>query len=79
MIITRSFPKARIPASSEMRRGYLQFVIDPLVLKFNKDIAAQRDQVKQLIEARAKEGRESFARRVRGGVQIVGCGCGRAL
>jgi hypothetical protein len=45
-------------ASSEMRRGYLQYVIDPLVLKFNKEIAAQRVQVKQLIDARTKDGAE---------------------
>ena len=49
-------PEGTDPTSSEMRRGYMQFVIDPLVLKFNKEIAAQRDQVKLLIEARAKEG-----------------------
>jgi len=49
-------PEGTDPASSEMRRGYLQFVIDPLVLKFNKEIAAQRDQVKVLIDARTKEG-----------------------
>ena len=49
-------PEGTDPASSEMRRGFLEYVIDPLVLKFNKEIAAQRDQVKQLIEARTKEG-----------------------
>jgi tetratricopeptide (TPR) repeat protein len=49
-------PEGTDPTSSEIRRGYLQFVIDPLVLKFNKAIAAQRDQVKQLIDARTKEG-----------------------
>ncbi len=49
-------PEGTDPASSEMLRGYLQFVIDPLVLKFNKEIAAQRDQVKSLIEMRTKEG-----------------------
>jgi tetratricopeptide (TPR) repeat protein len=49
-------PEGTDPTSSEIRRGFLQFVIDPLVLKFNKAIAAQRDQVKQLIDARTKEG-----------------------
>jgi tetratricopeptide (TPR) repeat protein len=34
----------------------VQFVIDPLVLKNNKEIAAQRETIKQLIEARTKEG-----------------------
>jgi tetratricopeptide (TPR) repeat protein len=49
-------PEGTDPTSSELRRGYFQFVIDPLVLKFNKQIAAQRDQIKQLIEARTKAG-----------------------
>lgn len=49
-------PETTDPTSSELRRGFVQFVIDPLVLKFNKDIAAQREQIKQLIDARTKEG-----------------------
>src|SRR5437870_1244296 len=49
-------PEGTDPTSSELRRGYLQYVLDPLVLKFNKEIAAHRDQVKQLIDARTKEG-----------------------
>jgi hypothetical protein len=48
-------PESTDPTSSELRRAFMQFVMDPLVLKFNKEIAAQRDQVKLLIEARAKE------------------------
>lgn len=48
-------PESTDPTSSELRRAFMQFVIDPLVLKFNKEIAAQREQVKLLIEARAKE------------------------
>lgn len=40
------------PVSSELRRAYLQFVIDPLVVRFNRDIAARRDALKQLIDAR---------------------------
>ena len=48
-------PEGTDPTSSELRRGYLQYVIDPLVLKFNKEIAAQRDLVKQLIDARTKD------------------------
>src|SRR5262249_22511028 len=35
-------PEGTDPTSSELRRAYLQFVIDPLVLKFNKEIAARR-------------------------------------
>ena len=45
-------PEGVDPSSSEMRRAYLQYVIDPLVLKFNKEIAAHRDQIKQLTELR---------------------------
>src|SRR5581483_5384099 len=47
-------PEGTDPASSELRRGFLQFVIDPLVLKFNKEIAQQREPIKQLIAARTK-------------------------
>ncbi len=49
-------PEGTDPTSSELRRGFFQFVIDPLVLKFNKQIATQRDQIKQLIDARTKAG-----------------------
>jgi len=52
-------PEGTDLSSSELRRAYVQFVIDPLVLKFNKDIAARREQVKQLIDARVKAGGES--------------------
>lgn len=52
-------PEGTDPSSSELRRAYLQFVIDPLVLKFNKEIAARRQQVKQLIDERVKAGGES--------------------
>jgi hypothetical protein len=47
-------PEGTDPTSSELRRAYLQYVIDALVLRFNKDIAAQRDQIKQLITERQK-------------------------
>ena len=52
-------PEGTDPSSSELRRAYVQFVIDPLVLKFNKEIAARREQVKQVIDARTKAGGES--------------------
>jgi hypothetical protein len=42
--------------SSEVRRAYLQFVIDPLVLNSSKDIALIRDGLKKLLdEHRAKD------------------------
>ena len=39
---------------SEVRRGYLQFVVDPILLSNSKDIATIRDAVKVLIEERRK-------------------------
>jgi hypothetical protein len=49
-------PEGTDPASSELRRAYLQYVIDALVLRFNRDIAQRRDQVKQLLNEREKAG-----------------------
>jgi tetratricopeptide (TPR) repeat protein len=46
------------PASPELRRAYIQYVIDPLVVRFNRDIAARREQIKQLLDARTKAGAE---------------------
>ena len=39
---------------SEVRRGFLQFVIDPIVLNNSKDIATIRDSVKAILEERRK-------------------------
>ncbi len=44
------------PTSSELRRAYLQYVIDPLVLKFNREIADRREQIKQVLSEREKAG-----------------------
>ena len=52
----RSFRRAQIRLSSELRRGYLQYVIDPLLVRFNREIAARRDQIKQLLTEREKAG-----------------------
>ena len=49
-------PEGTNPSSSELRRAYLQYVIDALVLRFNKDIALRREQVKQLLTEREKAG-----------------------
>jgi hypothetical protein len=49
-------PEGTEPSSSELRRAYLQYVIDALVLRFNKDIALRREQVKQLLNERQKAG-----------------------
>ena len=49
-------PAGTDPASSELRRAYLQYVVDPLVLRFNRQIAERRDQIKEIITAREKAG-----------------------
>ncbi len=49
-------PQGTDPASSELRRAYLQYVIDPLMLRFNREIVARRDQVKAILSEREKAG-----------------------
>ena len=49
-------PAGTDPASSELRRGYLQYIVDPLVLKFNRDLAARREQIKSIIAERTTAG-----------------------
>ena len=49
-------PEGIDPTSSELRRAYLQYVIDPLVLRFNRDVAARRDQIRQILDERQKAG-----------------------
>jgi hypothetical protein len=51
-------PEGTDPTSSELRRAYLQYVIDPLMLRFNREIAARRDPLRQLLKEResANEG-----------------------
>ena len=49
-------PEGTDPTASELRRAYLQYVIDGLVLKFNKDVALRRDAIKQLLAERQKTG-----------------------
>ena len=49
-------PEGTEPSSSELRRAYLQYVIDALVLRFNKEIALRRDAIKQILTEREKAG-----------------------
>ena len=49
-------PEGTDPTSSELRRAYLQYVIDGLVLRFNKDVAQRREQIKQILNERQKAG-----------------------
>jgi len=37
-------------SSAELRRAYLQFVVDPLVLRFNREIAARRAEIRTLLD-----------------------------
>lgn len=47
------------PRQSEIRRAYLQFVIDPLVARFSRDVAARREEIKQLLEReRTRKGKD---------------------
>ena len=52
-------PEGTDPASSELRRAYLQYVIDALVLRFNKEIAERREPIKQLLNERQKAGTQA--------------------
>lgn len=49
-------PEGTDPVSSELRRAYLQYVMDPLTLRFNQSIAERREQIKQIISEREKAG-----------------------
>lgn len=49
-------PEGTDPTSSELRRGYLQYVIDPLMLRYNRQIAAHREEIRQLLAEREKAG-----------------------
>jgi len=49
-------PEGTDPASSELRRAYLQYVVDPLLVRFNRAIADRRDQIKQVLAEREKAG-----------------------
>jgi tetratricopeptide (TPR) repeat protein len=44
------------PASPEVRRAYIQYVVDPLVVRFNRDISARKEPLKQLLDARSGAG-----------------------
>jgi hypothetical protein len=46
------------PRLGEARRAYVQFVVDPLVARFSREVAARRPEIKQLLEAeQARRGR----------------------
>ncbi|MGI9108092.1 MAG: hypothetical protein ACR2G4_17830 [Pyrinomonadaceae bacterium] len=41
------------PASSEVRRAYLQYIVDPIILRFNREIALKRADIRGLLDERA--------------------------
>ncbi|HEX6285540.1 MAG TPA: hypothetical protein VFZ71_11730, partial [Pyrinomonadaceae bacterium] len=49
-------PEGTDPVNSGLGRAYLQYVIDALVLRFNKEIAQRREAIKQLLNEREKAG-----------------------
>lgn len=49
------------PASGEVRRAYLQYIIDPLVLRFNRQIALRRLDIKALLDAQLPAGTSTAA------------------
>ena len=46
-------PNGLDPANSDLRRAYLQYVVDPIVARFNRDIAARRADLRLLLDERA--------------------------
>jgi hypothetical protein len=51
-------PQETDPRLSETRRAYVQFIVDPLVARFSREVAARRPDIKQLLEAeQARRGR----------------------
>ncbi len=47
-------PAGTDPSASEVRRAYLQYVIDPIVLRYNRDIALRRAEIRALLDARLR-------------------------
>ncbi|HVG29851.1 MAG TPA: hypothetical protein VM864_09150 [Pyrinomonadaceae bacterium] len=47
-------PVGADPSSSEVRRAYLQYVVDQLILRFNREIALKRADVQGVLDERAK-------------------------
>lgn len=43
-------PPGTDPRASELRRAYLQFVLDALVVRFHRDVTAKRDAIKPILD-----------------------------
>ena len=51
-------PAETDPRLGEARRAYVQFIVDPLVARFSREVAARRPEIKQLLDAeQARRGR----------------------
>ena len=61
-------------ASSEVRRAYLQFVLDPVVLKNAQEIFTHRDAIKTLLDERRANKPEYLARFRSGSFALISCG-----
>ena len=72
-------PEGTDPVSSELRRAYLQYVIDPLLLRFGRDIAARREALKQVLAENEKAVGAASPDVFLGSLTIAGCRCGCAL
>ncbi|HEX8556992.1 MAG TPA: hypothetical protein VF668_02765 [Pyrinomonadaceae bacterium] len=48
------------PRLSDTRRAYLQFIVDPLVSRFSREVGARRPEIKQLLEAEQARRGASF-------------------
>ncbi|HLL71850.1 MAG TPA: tetratricopeptide repeat protein [Pyrinomonadaceae bacterium] len=46
-------PEGLDPASSDVRRAYLQYVVDPVILRNNREIALKRADIRTLLDERA--------------------------
>lgn len=49
-------PEGADTTSSEVRRAYLKYVVDPIITRFSRDISQRREQIKQLLDERTKAG-----------------------
>jgi hypothetical protein len=54
-------PAATEARTSEMRRGYIQYVVDPLVARHAREVAARRAEIKQLLDAMRARGRADLS------------------
>ncbi|HYO92394.1 MAG TPA: hypothetical protein VEQ40_12190, partial [Pyrinomonadaceae bacterium] len=54
-------PPGMNPSSSELRRAYLQYVVDPFILRYNREITERRDALRKLIDDVSKTSARTFS------------------